>query len=311
MTVSDRTVASALFVAATLLLMLCLGRLNAAQLSRSLPILTPALRFLKLSILAWLLAGVGSLRILNFSEGIRDQLWYWAVVLSCCGPISTLGARRPTSRVWTLFIILPLILVLGWPAVTAVYVRFPNPVALDIQFPVLMGFGLVLLMGCGNFLGTRYGLSVTLGGTAVSLNLVTVSQWCTEFAAPQLDTLRGISAVMYGLAILHGLRQSSREAISTGRFDDLWFDFRDAFGIVWSIRIQERINQTAHQEKWVARLGSHGMEWDAQATEEDRIRTEQRLEHTFRWLFRRFVEESWIESRLRPPHDAEQGQNHG
>src|SRR5690606_10553116 len=95
-----------------------------------------------------------------------DQAWYFAAILSLCPMIAALGAKRPGARVWGAFILCPLVAVLGWPAVTLWFTRGPLP-PLELSTPVLVGFALVLVMGTGNYLGTRYSLSAI--GTALAL----------------------------------------------------------------------------------------------------------------------------------------------
>lgn len=268
-----------------------LGRLRALQIA----ILKPAAYWFLTAQTLWILASLSSLPALQVSPAWQDQVWYWAAVISCCPLISVLGSKRPTSRVWTGFIILPLVAVLGWPAVT-VLIRFPDLASLQTHLPVLIGFALVLVMGAGNYAGSRYGFSAFLFASAVMISLWPIS---SSFKGEHADETfwRGGAAILYGFALLHGLQQSRRPTADENRFDRLWFDFRDAFGIVWSIRIQDRINQTAEQEKWIVRLGTEGFMWET-ATPDEVQKTEVRLTHTLQWLLRRFVEPDWIDTRL-------------
>lgn len=225
-----------------------------------------------------------------------DQIWYWTAVFSCCPLISILGARRPTARIWTGFIIVPLIAVLGWPAVTSL-AQFPEITELVIQLPVFIGFVLVLVMGVGNYMGTRYGLSAATSGIAVMISLWPLSNLFGGDAS-LAEYWRAIAAFLFGAGLLHGFRQAARPILVDSNFDLLWFDFCDSFGIVWSIRIQDRINQVAVKEKWAVRLGTEGFKWKSETSPEEQQRTTQRLDQTLRWLFRRFVENEWIDQRL-------------
>jgi hypothetical protein len=80
--------------------------------------------------------------------------------------------------------------------------------------------------------------------------------------------------------------------------DRLWRDFQEAFGIVWAKRLLDRINHTARQENWSARLEAQGFLWNENPTPEERAYTQSRIDHTLRWHLRRFVDPSWIEERL-------------
>ena len=59
----------------------------------------------------------------------------------------------------------------------------------------------------------------------------------------------------------------------------------------------DRVNHTARQEQWSARLEMEGLIWNPDATESERQHTLDRMDHTFRWLFRRFVDPEWIDER--------------
>lgn len=262
------------------------------------PVLKPALIWSVCSLGILELACSGSLSVCNTYAAWQDQFWFWAAVTGCCPFISVLGSRRPTSRVWNAFIILPLIAVLGWPALTALW-QFPNLHLLQIQLPGLMGFGLVLVMGVGNYQGTRYGLSALTIGLGLSLIVISVSNLIESSENPPI-LMRAIGALCVAAGVTHGLWQAGRPFIDESRFDRTWFDFRDLFGIVWSIRIQERINQIATIENWSVRLGPEGFHWD-EARPEERFRTEERLVHSLYWHLWRFVEPNWIAERLNEP----------
>ncbi len=97
------------------------------------------------------------------------------------------------------------------------------------------------------------------------------------------------------------------------RIDQLWLDFFDTFGVVWGRRIQDRVNFIAEKECWPTRLELQGFVW-TDTSEEPSFQaltdevgaitdpacavTEARIEHTFRWLLRRFVDPPWIDERL-------------
>ena len=232
---------------------------------------------------------------------IQDQFWYWAAVLLVCPFISVLGSRRPTEKVWTGFIVLPLIAVLGWPALTALF-GGSTPAPICVSTPVFLGFALVLVMGLGNYAGTRFGRSSLLAGAAVCL---TVMPFHTSggFTPTSSQTVRSAAALLTALSLFHARRQAGRKTMDEVPCDRIWFDFRDTFGIVWSIRIQERINQTAESEQWPCRLTPLGFEWDSGISAHERYEGEQRVEATLRWLLRRFVDPCWIDARFRDSAD--------
>lgn len=60
----------------------------------------------------------------------------------------------------------------------------------------------------------------------------------------------------------------------------------------------ERLNQTAESENWRVRLSLEGFVWEDELTEAQRQETLKKMDRAFRWIFRRFVDEEWIDERL-------------
>ncbi|HEV8066840.1 MAG TPA: hypothetical protein VGP76_03820 [Planctomycetaceae bacterium] len=255
------------------------------------------------------------------SPGVADQMWLASAVLLVCPLIAVLGARRPGSRVWGLFIVAPLAVVLDLPAVTA-WNRDFHPAPLRLEVPMLAGYGLVLLMGAGNYLGTRFALPALLAAAAMLLVPVSMSSlhWLPEsFPARATATLLlGIAVWMAAIAMRKGARwggsltpssspmdfgELSRagegEARTATRFDRLWNDFRDLYGIVWARRVMDRVNDAAVHEGWPVRLHRHGFA-GLDPTHPPSLAPDQfqQIERTLRWLLRRFVDPEWIGERI-------------
>jgi hypothetical protein len=255
--------------------------------------------------------------------------------------VAVLGARRPGSRVWDLFIVGPLAVVLALPAVTAWNRNF-EPAPLHLEVPMLAGYGLVMLMGAGNYLGTRFAIPALLA--AASGLLVPLSMSSLRWLPERLPT-RTVATLLLGLAVWaafvrmrratrggmclppspipmgdFGLRraESSRELPSglslrvedsraesrvraVTSFDEPWSDFRDLYGIVWARRILDRINEVAIAENWPVRLELSGFvplhPFVPLSITPDQSR---QIEHTLRWLLRRFVDPEWIDERIAP-----------
>ena len=161
--------------------------------------------------------------------------------------------------------------------------------------PVTIGFFIVSVMGIGNYIGTRWTFPA-LGYCFACWTILTRATLIGEREYfPNLQ--------MFGFWLMIGCllavcRFSRVSPIKDKGFDRVWLEFRDWFGIVWSKRIQERVNDTASKEDWCARLEHHGFEWSPDATEEQRAETNERIDHTLRWLLRRFVNDEWIDERL-------------
>jgi hypothetical protein len=247
------------------------------------------------------------------SPGAADQMWLASAVLLVCPLIAVLGARRPGSRVWGLFIVAPLAVVLDLPAVTA-WNRDFHPAPLRLEVPMLAGYGLVLLMGAGNYLGTRFALPALLAAAAMLLVPVSMSSlhWLpASFPARATATLLlGIAVWMAAIARRKAARRGgsltpSSIPIGEGgaraatRFDRLWNDFRDLYGIVWARRVMDRVNDAAVHEGWPVRLHLHGFAGLEPAPPPSLAPDQfQQIERTLRWLLRRFVDPEWIDERI-------------
>lgn len=228
---------------------------------------------------------------------MADHLWYASAVLAVCPPIAVLGSRRPGTRVWSWFIQFPLLLVLGWPVVS-LWLQGSEIRGLQLETPQLAAYLLVLIMGAGNYCGTRFTLPVLFYATACGLLVVSSSVSCPAWLADHWWARLWATGLLVMAILLTG-RSSSKDLRAVDRFDRLWFDFFDTFGVVWGRRIQDRVNFIAQKERWPARLELHGFVWtDVPEASSKRAATESRIEHTCRWLLRRFVDPSWIDERI-------------
>jgi hypothetical protein len=231
-------------------------------------------------------------------DGLADQLWYASAVALVSPFAAALGARRPASRIWSWFVVLPATIVLFLPAVTA-WKREGGAAPLDLELPMMAGYGLVLLMGAGNYLGTRFGLSALLAAAAALCVVLSMSE-----LAPRLNIERAVArptaTILLALAVWRAAFRLGSGSTARGRlrFDRIWLDFRDLFGIVWARRIADRINQAAAQGSWPVRLLAFGfVPIDPQGPGLNAEQSAQ-VEQTLRWLLRRFVDPEWIDERL-------------
>ena len=242
-------------------------------------------------------------------EGIADQLWYLSSVLLLCPLISALGARRPGDVAWVFFVIVPLILVLEWPAISLMMTSDINE-SLVLQTPAVIGVFLVLLMGAGNYLGTRFTWAVILFSAAVLCFVLSVCELRPDgLTSMQLRYVGCIPLVISTYTLITSLWRwnTSEVGITT-----VWSDFRDSYGIVWSRRVADRFNLMARREKLKLRIRIDGPMVE-NGTEEVEVKADvsatsnsnksivvhtMREEQILRWILRRFVDEEWLNARF-------------
>jgi len=231
-------------------------------------------------------------------DRVAGQLWYVAAVLTLCPWIAVLGARRPTVRVWNWFVVLPLLAVLLWPVALCWMPRGPD--RLTLATPHLIGFALVLLMGTGNYLATRFWILAAITCLAEALLVLGIA---SESGPGGRVLLIGISAVVLFQGVLSAVAVAGRRPQTPRGWNGLWSDFRNTFGIVWANRIAERINAEAAKGGWSVRLQPGGFVAAESGEPAEPAENVAQVEHTVRWLLRRFVDEEWIAARA-PAHAA-------
>lgn len=232
-------------------------------------------------------------------EAWRDLLWYLAAISLLIPPVAVLGARRPGAHAWTWFVLLPLGLVLLWPAINAWSEDGP-PRGLLLEGPHILGFAVVLTMGAGNYFGTRHTLSAMLYALAAAALMFHFVEW------PPLDSTAARIAATTLLALATFLAVRSRKPTSEtsghetplSHWESVWREFRDSFGIVWAKRVMDRTNEAAKEERWPVRLDLDGFVVADPLPEhplaDDRLPIQ--VEHWMRFLMRRFVDSAWIDA---------------
>jgi hypothetical protein len=116
---------------------------------------------------------------------------------------------------------------------------------------------------------------------------------------------------LWGLGLLAAALVVAAEIGRHGRprgdpLDRLWIDFRNQYGVVWGLRVAERVNASAKMNGWDVSLGWHGFATNGGNSVEV-IPTEVRagIEAALRTLLRRFVSGEWIDRRLAAPKPAD------
>lgn len=255
----------------------------------------------------WAVAWGCELLLAKVPSGLLDQMWYAVALMLQAGLVSVLGAKRPVSRVYTWFVTVPMLLVLGWPALYAWSKGWP-PVPLRLVTPALLACGVVAIMGLGNYIGTRFLISAICLGGALACLILPYSGWSADLV-PSASACRFRATLLAGLAILWpAVIAPTRQRITP--WDRVWCDFINSFGIVWGRRLQDRFNDTASKSHWGVKLDFYGLTWD-ETTIDRREPPQWTAEMTtaLEWLLRRFVDQEWINERSHHAPRNEQREN--
>jgi hypothetical protein len=249
----------------------------------------------------WVLAGLIGWASVELWSGVfgttvgpLQRLRFAAVVLSLCPAISVIGAKRPQHAAWNL-VVLALWMITALPAAEAFFLQRGGGIKIgDVRSAFLWG---LILLGLVSYLPTRYWLAALLLFTGQIIALAPHLIFIRRAIAPQPEFVGLLLAVF---AIVVAWFASRRRSTTENNYDAAWRDFRDAFGLFWALRVQERMNAAAKQFSWDLELDWRGFRRasDGAWISEIDPNSEPALRSTFKGLLRRFVTNGWIDQRL-------------
>ncbi len=180
-----------------------------------------------------------------------------AAVMLLAPAVCVLGARRPGAAAWPWFVVLPLVVVLMWPAISQL-VHLRNRQSLELSLPAFAAVLLVLLMSYGNYFGTAQTTAAFQLGASVVLLLLPFAPW-----GPRASWLPAAAAMLIAVSSSLAIRRlnslSNWRTASVGESADrIWLQFRDSYGLVWATRVVLRVNQFAERERWDVELTLDG-----------------------------------------------------
>jgi len=238
-------------------------------------------------------AAVSALPSVGVSLPYRGALQYLTVVLMLSPPICTLGARKPGSGAWQFFVILPMIVVLMWP-VTGQLLASRGREAVTLGAPATVGILFVLLMSAGTGIGTSMSLPVGLSLLAAVFSLAPSAGWVSsESTLPLWTPILLLAAQALAIRTIRFRQQQITDAGSVpSRTTAVWYLFQDLYGLLWSTRVMDRVNQFAPRENWNVTLTIDGFQRNDQSAA-DAADLDQPIT-TFCWVLRRFADEHWL-----------------
>lgn len=236
---------------------------------------------------AEIVVGLDASLPLNWRMGLR-----YAAAMATFTPImALLGAKRPQDRGWQ-FIVVSLWAILALPSFE--WLLFGEIKELH---PARLWFLLVLVgVGALNGVATRRWLSSACYAAGQG---ALIAPFLSTTAAPPPDS----SAPLLGLTLIAAsfalpVRVRGVHAMAGG-LNRVWLDFRDAYGLVWSLRVAERMNTSAAMYDWPVQLGWQG--FHGREPGSGPVAVPEAVEDSMRTLLRRFVSADWIDARIEAP----------
>jgi hypothetical protein len=243
----------------------------------------------------WSLVAVASLVGVELWIGLRGSeasggaapARFAAALSTFCPIMALLGAKRPQNRGWQL-IVLSLWLVLSLPS--GEWLLYGGVAEIH---PARFWF-LLILVGTGamNRMGTRYWPSSLLYCAGQIILVMPFFTTAAPLSAPSAALVGTSAIVLSWLLVAVGIPRSRAVTVP---LDRVWLDFRDGFGVVWSLRVVERMNASARMYDWPIALTWGGF---VPRDSHDNLEIPAVVDESLRTLLRRFVSSEWIDARI-------------
>jgi hypothetical protein len=227
------------------------------------------------------------------------HLAYLSVLATLAALISVLNARSPGGGAWAILMaLLVVVFLIPWLEAPGLARHADGLTRLRLDAPWSLFYGLLVLAGVTNYLPTRYGPSAVWLASGFLLEYLGLARNDWSLAR------RGVlwSAVPWTLAVAVWVAEwrSRRTAGTPSRLGATWFWFRDHWGVVWALRVQERFNRAAESAHWPSRLSWYGVV-PAEGGPGPAAADPEAAEVTLKGLLRRFATPSRIDEESARP----------
>jgi hypothetical protein len=192
---------------------------------------------------------------------------YIALSLTGAAGVAVLGARRPHVFAWD-SVVLVLLLVMLLPLAEQLLIGARTSAGLRSAF--LFG---TIAVGTLNYAPTRLAPAALMVLAACAINL----QFLNDDRAILIADGLLIASPWIGWMCW-------RMRLPRTGFDQLWLDFRDAWGFVWSQRVREQFNAAAQNAGWSGRL-----DWAGLSKPSDHAEENEKYVTTLRAVLQRFL----------------------
>jgi hypothetical protein len=174
------------------------------------------------------------------------EIRYLALCLTSCTGVAVLGARHPHAVAWNA-VVFGFLAVMITPWVEHRVLGTPLVRGLRAWF-----LGGTLAVCVLNYLPTRFVFAAILVGIGCTSELVKLC----NIGSPQLPILDTASA---GLLFAPWAALCSRPPPTVEASHALWIDFRDRYGLLWSLRAREQFNASMQHAGIPVRLAWRGL----------------------------------------------------
>lgn len=228
---------------------------DAAQGTALMPAVYWAALTTALGILSQLLA---TFEPLALGRPLSGQLTYLTTLTALATLISVFNARTPGAGAWAILnLMLVLVFLIPWLEGSGLRGAGRGLTWLRLDNPWTIFYGLLVLAGVTNYLPTKYGPAAALLAIGFFLEYDVLTH-------PQRTrSVRGLAWSYFPLAWAVTLTvadaRSRNVSAARDRVDAIWVFFRDHWGVVWALRVQERFNRSAESLGWPIRLHWQGV----------------------------------------------------
>lgn len=242
---------------------------------------------------AMALAGLALMRAVEpvWPASARSALSFIAATSTFCPIMAVLGAKRPQHYGWQ-WVVASLWLVVSLPALQTLLLpagpRLELFVAWKLFVVGLIGLGLLNYLPTSNW---GAALSVAVGQWLLLDEFLGLWQWIAAEATMLWASCAFLLAALFGSGKLnYRFVEPSSPSDPIEAYQQIWRDFRNAYGSFWSLRVMGRVNESAERGNWPVLLTWSGFVWKVPEREKKLSTREMAdIDQALANLLRRFV----------------------
>jgi len=186
------------------------------------------------------------------------QLIYLSTLAAFATLISVLNARKPGGGAWAILMgMLVVVFLIPWLEGLGLVREGNGWDRLRLTPPWTIFYGLLVIAGVTNFAPTRFGSAALLMAIGFVTEYVGLTQ--TGFSHEFRGRLWSAVPLCWASTAWVANSESLRHQPDLTSLDRLWAWFRNHWGVVWALRVQERFNRAAESARWPIRLTWHGV----------------------------------------------------